>query len=67
MNEVRSKSEIIDQIVEIEARLKTLDDAIQAEVRRPYLERRRKVCQFLDLEKRTHSAILKQLKWMIYE
>jgi len=67
MNAIRSKAEIADRISEIEAQLKITDDAMAAELKRPFFERRRNTCQFLDLEKKTQSAALKELKWLIYE
>lgn len=67
MNDMRSKAEIADRIAEIETQLKIIEDAIQAELKRPFFERRRNTCAFLDLEKKTFSAGLIQLKWMIYE
>ncbi|MBN9381668.1 MAG: hypothetical protein J0H74_12935 [Chitinophagaceae bacterium] len=67
MNIVRSKAEVATRIAEIEAQLKITEDAMQAELRRPFFDRRRNTCQFLDLEKRTQSAALKELKWIIYE
>lgn len=67
MNTVRNKTEIIRRIAEIEANLKITEDALQAQRGLPFFERRRNTCQFLDLERRTQSAALKELKWIIYE
>ena len=67
MNTVRNKAEIMSRIAEMEAQLKITEDALQAQMDRPFFDRQRNTCQFLDLEKKVQSAALKELKWMIYE
>ena len=67
MNTVRNKAEIMTRIAEMEAQLKITENALQAQMDRPFFERKRYTCQFLDLEKKIQAAALKELKWMIYE
>jgi hypothetical protein len=62
---IQSLEEIRNRIVSIEDRLKLIDDGINKEMSRPFLERREHLCLFLDVEKKIYLAKLDELKWII--
>jgi hypothetical protein len=65
--EMRKTDEINVRIRQVEERLRLIDRAISREIARPFFERSREICQFLDMEKKIYSSMLKELNWVLYE
>lgn len=63
----KDEAEIRSRIDEVEQKLHMINSAIGNELKRPFFDRRLDLCQFLDLEKRIYSAILRELKWTLNE
>lgn len=64
---VRDSKEIRVRIAEVETQLSIIDSAIEKELLLPFFSRRNNLCTFLDLEKKIFTALLKELKWVLYE
>jgi len=64
---VKSTQEIENRIKEIEERLVSIDHANTKQLETPFFERDYFVCQFLNLERRSYSLLLKELKWILDE
>jgi hypothetical protein len=62
---VREPGEILARIGEVEQHLKIVEDNIREEMAKPYFHRRKYFCNFLNLEKKWYSEILKELKWVL--
>jgi hypothetical protein len=59
--------EIEIRIADIENQLKLIEEAMAAEMRRPFFKRRIGICRFLDMERKVYAGKLNELKWLIYE
>ncbi|HEY8898249.1 MAG TPA: hypothetical protein VIM79_25655 [Niastella sp.] len=64
---MQSYENICQKIAHVEDRLKLIYAAIEKEKERPFFERRKDLCRFLDIEKRIYNAILKELNWIVNE
>jgi len=64
-NGCRSMTEITARIREIEERLVYIEDRLLNEQQRPFFERRKGMCRFLDMERSMYAAMLNELKWVI--
>lgn len=63
----RTKDQLEARIREIEARLQLIEIAKEKERQRPFFSRNHSHCLFLSVEDRIHTALLKELKWVLYE
>jgi len=64
---MRKFDEVTIRIGEIESRLQVIDKAMATQLEMPFFKRKKSLFHFLDLEKKTYSRLLKELKWIIYE
>lgn len=67
MNNVKNLDEIKQRILEVENQLQLIDSKISEQLEISFFDRRKDLCKFLDVEKRIHTALLRELKWIIYE
>lgn len=61
----RSIAEIIYRIHEMEERLVFIEETLSSEQKKPFFERRRGLCRFLDMERKMYASMVKELKWVI--
>ena len=67
MEAVKTAEQIRVRILAVEAKLAYVNTELDKERIRPFFERRWRLCQFLDIEKRTYAALLNELKWVLDE
>ena len=65
MQDVKDLGEIKMRIAEVEETILYINNKIGDELKKDFFKRRRDLCRFLDLEKKIHKAILKELNWVI--
>ncbi|MDO6434605.1 hypothetical protein Q4E93_28600 [Flavitalea sp. BT771] len=61
---MKTEEQIRIRMMEVKSKLKQIDDAIARELERPFFARRPNLCQFLDLQRKIHASLYKELKWL---
>lgn len=64
MRVTKNVEEIAARLAEVENRLALINAGIDKELKKSFFDRAPRVCVFLDMEKKTYSAVRDVLKWL---
>jgi hypothetical protein len=63
----RNEAEIRERMRALDHKLQLVSTGLQKQLDLPFFDRNPAVCTFLDVDRRTYTAALNELKWLLHE